>query len=62
MPFSGRKGIFGFDVKTRQETAIEFEQLKKIIRINAGYNCEYSKLEITSKPEQLSLQLPKIEE
>ena len=52
-----RNDPHGFDVKTRQETAIEFEQLKKIHRTDAGYNCEYSKLEITSEPEQLSLQL-----
>ncbi len=39
-----RNNPHGFDVKTRQETAIELELLKKINKIDIGYNCEYIKL------------------
>ena len=52
-----RNNPHGFVVKTRQETAIEFEQLKNINRTNVGYSCEYVKLDFTEEPEQLSLQL-----
>ena len=52
-----RNDPHGFDVKTRQETAIEFEQLKKINRIDVGYSCEYGKLEVSEEPEQLSFSL-----
>ena len=52
-----RNDPHGFEVKTRQETAIELEQLKNINRIDDGYRCEYGKLEISQEPEQLSLEL-----
>lgn len=38
----------GFKVKTRQETAIELEQLKTISNTDMGYECEYEKLLINS--------------
>ncbi len=45
----------GFSVKTRQETAIEFEHLKRIYKTDVGYSCEYVKLDFPEEPEQLEL-------
>lgn len=47
----------GFAVKTRQETAIEFEQLEKISKFDFGYKCEYCKLDLPSTEENLVLPL-----
>ncbi len=50
----------GFEVKTRQETAIEIEQLKSIIKTDTGYECDYTKLELSAEPEQLSIPFAKL--
>jgi len=50
----------GFAVKTRQETAIEIEQLKSMIKTDTGYECDYTKLDLTDEPEQLSIPFAKL--
>lgn len=45
----------GFKVKTRQETAIEIEQIESIDKIGSGYNCKYRKYKPEPKAEQLTL-------
>ena len=45
----------GFEVKTRQETAIEIEQLDSIEKIGDGYICRYSKYKPEPIAEQLTL-------
>ncbi len=47
----------GFEVKTRQETAIEIEQLESIDRIENGYICKYRKFKPEPIAEQLKLPL-----
>ncbi len=47
--------IHGFKVKTRQETAIEIEQLISILRKDNTYVCQYGKFELQQDFEQLSL-------
>ena len=50
-------GPHGFNVKTRQETAIEIEQLKSIKRTESGYECHYEKYKPIQRSEQMSLAL-----
>ena len=45
----------GFEVKTRQETAIEIEQLDSIKKIENGYICNYRKFVPELKAEQMIL-------
>ena len=45
----------GFEVKTKQETAIEIEQLEKITSVGNGYVCEYKKYKPEPKIEQIEL-------
>lgn len=45
----------GFEVKTRQETAIEIEQLESIERNGNAYICKYRKYKSEPKAEQLTL-------
>lgn len=45
----------GFEVKTRQETAIEIEQLESIERIDNGFVCKYRKYKPEPKAEQMTL-------
>lgn len=45
----------GFSVKTRQETAIEIEQLESIERVESGYACKYRKYKSEPKAEQMTL-------
>lgn len=45
----------GFEVKTRQETAIEIEQLQSIERFENGYVCKYRKYKPEPKAEQMTL-------
>lgn len=45
----------GFNVKTKQETAIEIEQIESIDRIDNGFICKYKKYKPEPKPEQLTL-------
>lgn len=40
-----RNGPHGFYVKTRQESAIEIEQIRSISSSSTGYECEYCKLD-----------------
>ena len=50
-------GPHGIRVKTKQETAIEIEQLKSIERTESGYECYYEKYKPIQRPEQMSLVL-----
>ena len=45
----------GFDVKTKQETAIEIEQLSEIVKCNDGYKCNYEKYILKQDPVQISM-------
>ncbi len=47
----------GFPVKTRQETAIAFDQISNIEKIKDGYICYYEAYTPSSFPEQLTLSL-----
>lgn len=47
----------GFSVKTKQETAIQIDQLISIVRTDTGYICRYEKYHPTQHPEQMSLSL-----
>lgn len=49
--------MHGFKVKTRQETAIEINQLSYISKTSSGYECQYTKYNPDSYPEQLTLAL-----
>ena len=45
----------GFEVKTRQETAIDIEQIESIERLENGINCNYKKYKPEKKAVQMSL-------
>jgi len=47
----------GFPVKTRQETAIEIDQLSEIKKITNGYECIYTKYNPSSFPEQMTFSI-----
>lgn len=50
-------GPHGFRVKTKQETAIEIEQLKCIEKTQNGYICYYEKYNPIKCPEQICLSI-----
>ena len=50
-------GPHGFRVKTKQETAIEIEQLKCIEKTKTGYICYYEKYNPIKCPEQICLSI-----
>ncbi len=52
-----QNGPHGFLVKTRQETAIEIEQLTEIEKLDNVYICQYEKYVPTQEPIQVSLNL-----
>ena len=45
----------GFKVKTRQETAIELEQIETIDKVGKGFVCKYKKFKPEERTEQLTL-------
>lgn len=45
----------GFAVKTKQETAIEIEQINQIIKEGRSYICKYEKLKYEPDPVQIVL-------
>lgn len=50
-----QNGPHGFEVKTRQETAIEIEQLESIEKLENGFVCKYRKYKPEPKAEQMTL-------